>query len=330
MGALRIEFREASAPVNWEPEEVGLDRVTKWINRWSEIGPLRLQRLELLRVTVVTFHGIFAALCGASAALPHLRSLSLYIPNHYLGVTRRLSRHFPQLRHLTFDLNILSDGPLAWDVKQLKEAQNVKELERAMDDTLDLPNLETLFLFSASHLPTLRNWHLPNLRHVHIQPTHSYWDEIVHPFLLRHASTIQTLDLDDCTIGASGILTNTMHIDSKVFEEGFWDNFPSLQLLRCALQHITTAGLPGPKHPLRYIVDTDPISETSGFVHVLKTWVDGLPEGKYLDSIVLYGSYLSRRDFEYERGEVQRLLRLLRWNGTKLCNPAGKLWIEPL
>ena len=332
-GALRIEVGKWSPDVSlYDPEQDVLDGVTRWIKRWKEIGSMHLQRLELLRVTAANFQGIFAALCDASAALSCLQSLSIYIPNHYLGVTRRLSRHFPQLLHLTLDLSIESDGPLAWDVKELEELQNRKDLERAIEDTLDLPNLETLLLFSRSYIPTLSNWHLPNLQHVHTRPTQCYWDIIIHPFLLRHASTIQSLDLDDSSITYSGGLTGTTSTDGNTFEEGFWDNFMSLQLLRCALQHATYANLPGPSHPLRYLVDTDPIGDASTLVHVLKPWVDG-PDGsggKHLESIVLYGSYLSRREFDYDRGEVQRLLRILRWNGTKLCNPAGKLWIETL
>jgi hypothetical protein len=298
-GALRVDF--------YDMEE-------KFLKQWKMLGVegLRLQRLEMLHVSRGDFSRTFRILCGVSKVLKQLRSLSISLPSNNTHCFQELSSAFPDLTHLTLHLT----DRVAYT------ATPVDANERRV---LVHHKLETLFIFSQYSIQ-FDNWWLPGLRHVHFRPAGVFWRDEVYPFLERHGDNIVTLDLD----GTSDITTTTdLPTSIRGFPAEFWDTFPRLQLLRCALWHVIFEDLPRTGHPLKYLVDTDAVESAERLVRILKPWVDG-NERVTLESITVFGPYLSREQHRSEGGELKRLLHLMRWNGIKLVNPAGRQWIESL
>jgi len=284
---------------------------------------MRLQRLEMPHLPKEYFSAVFRNLCDVSRVIRHLRSLSISLPSNETRCFRALSIAFPDLTHLTLHIteritNSYSDNSSS----TLDEEGDEKAC------TLVHRKLEVLFLFSEQFI-RLDHWRLPQIQHVHLRPAGLFWKDDVYPFLQRHGDTIITLDLDDTTSGI--ILTRSQNINTDIrsFPAGFWDTFPQLQLLRCALWLVEFEDFPPAGHPLSYLVDTDAIESAKRLVRILKPWVDGRGQAN-LQSIAVYGPFLSKDHHRWEGGELRRLLHLMRWNGTRLVNPAGRQWIESI
>ncbi|KAG8845439.1 hypothetical protein FRB91_001741 [Serendipita sp. 411] len=319
-GALRVEYLDVSE--TWEHS------IKSSIFCWKTLGGngLRMTRLELLRLSKGEFKPILEVLFGAAKALPQLRSLGLGVPDSYGGLPRKLSRFFPRLTHLTLDFTIVGPGEIVWDPPKGKE---IPEGAVAEANTLQLLDLEVLFLLRKEFLPDLDHWHLPRLKHFHAHPIGilPVWTDTIYPFLLQHSATIETLDLDNTTIGATGGLNRS---DGQyIVEPGFWDMFPSLQLIRYSSMNMKFSDYPRNDHPLRIVVETDPIDLDHELIQALKPWVQGA-HVKHPENIVVYGSYLVKSQHLVNRGEVQHLLKLMTWNATRLTNPWGKLWVNVL
>ncbi|KAG8815365.1 hypothetical protein FRC17_000735 [Serendipita sp. 399] len=315
-GALRVEFTGAFHTIKTS------------LFCWKTIGGngLRMTRLELLHFPEGEFKPIMEVLFATAASLPQLRSLGLAVPDAYGGLPRRLSKFFPKLTHLTLDFTISGPGVIVWDPPKGKEVPD--ELVREAN-ALRLLDLEVLFLLRKEFLPDLEYWNLPSLKHFHAHPISPpfVWSDNIFPFLLQHSSTIETLDLDNTSIGSTGGLNRS---DGQyMVQPGFWDMFPSLQLIRYSSINMKFSDYPRNGHPLRIVVETDPIDLDDELVQALKPWVEGT-QVKHPENIVVYGGYLVKNQHIVNKGEVQRLLKLMRWNGTKLTNPSGKLWVNTI
>jgi len=343
-GVQRLEF-VSSGGINpksggmgsWDGEDAlyGRHRLVAVLFNWKTLGVqggygMRLRRLEMLYVTSSAFEDVFKGLCEASGALRELRSLGLAIPSTGGWPLRRLSKHFPKLQHLTLRA-CFGDGKSGLedvaDDDVIEEVPGSAE-ESKLHDALRLNELEVLFLVPNKSLFRLSNWSLPSLRHFHVRPVADVWKTKVFPFLERHASTIESLDLDEGTdpTGQTNFAPPDAYDPHTI---DFWEIFPSLALLRCRLSRGMFASFPGEKHALQYLVDTEPILDADDLIKVVRPWVER-GDVKRLEGVVVFGPYLSRGVYKRDRGPIAGALQQLRWNGIKLLNPAGRTWVDPL
>jgi hypothetical protein len=341
-GVQRLEIVSPCGMGPWDGESAlyGRDGLTSVLFNWRVLGigggfGMRLRRLEVLFVTGVIFEAVFKALCEASSILRELRSLGIAVPSarwmtegkedstHF----RRLSKFFPQLVHLT--LKTCSGDKIEGDVGNGDD----NAVEDGMPgeshyDTLVLKQLEVLFLFPSTRRFRLSTWSLPSLKHFHVRPVSPTWKRSILPFLERHASTIETLDLDD-EVDTSG---NFVPVPSSTYDArtiNFWDIFPRLTLLRCRVVRGRFETFPRQHHALECFVNTEGVFEAEDLILALSPWVleDGV---KRLGSLVLFGPYLSRGAYKTDQGPVRGFLQQCQWNGIRLVNPAGRSWIDSL
>jgi hypothetical protein len=324
-GALRVDFYETSGSwcINGN-QFLDLTQVMKIrFHQWKMLGVeggygMRLQRLEMLHLPKEQFSGIFKSLCDVSKVLKELRSLSISLPSNQTHCFKALSSAFPDLTHLTLHLTD----------RFINSATNDDQEDLTESRALVHHKIETLFIFSQQSIQ-FDNWRLPRLQHVHLQPAGLFWRDEVYPFLERHGDNIVTLDLDGTTDGTTSTRVPDLTADVRGIPAGFWDTFPRLQLLRCALWLVVFEDFPRTGHPLKYLVDTDAVESARRLVRILRPWVNG-NEQITVKSITVFGPFLSREHHRSEGGELKQLLHLMRWNGIKLVNPAGRQWIESL
>lgn len=291
---------------------------------------MRLRRLEMLHITESGFGSVIQGLCDAAPSLTCLRSLSLSVPTKSSSSLHAISEHFHRLTHLTLRMTFtqkLTDFP-DFDSDDELDSQSEDDGGRATSHILRFPKLEVLFLFPVRHCFDLTNWVLPMLRHVHVRPVGGIWGRTILPFLERHASTIETLDMDDVSTTAIPLYTSglaeTSNVDTDTLD--FWDTFAHLKLLRCKIGRNGFSTYPDQHHAFECLVSANPVVTADDFTAVLGPWVHE-DRVKKLKSIVLFGPYMSRGAFT-QKGPVRAILQQLRWNGTRLLNPAGREWID--
>jgi hypothetical protein len=324
-GALRVDFHDAGSSCINGNQFFELTQVMKTrFHQWKMLGVeggygMRLQRLEMLHIPKEYFGGVFKSLCDVSKVLKQLRSLSISLPSNETHCFKPLSSAFPNLTHLTLHLTERFTRSATNDIQD-----NLTEASWALVHH----KLETLFIFSQQSIQ-FENWRLPRLQHVHLRPAGLFWKDEIYPFLERHGDNIVTLDLDDTADGITSARVPDPTADLRDIPAGFWDTFPRLQLLRCALWLVVFEDFPRTGHPLKYLVDTDAVESSRRLVRILKPWVDG-NEQITVESITVFGPFLSREHHRSGGGELKQLLHLMRWNGIKLVNPAGRQWIESL
>lgn len=268
---------------------------------------MRLVRLELASCHSGYFNEIFEALCNASDAVPQLRSLTMSIPFRNPWVLNALSRHFSGLTHLklamTFD-----------EETTFPSTSSGKRLH--FPGELSLQNLEILFLETTISCFDLTLWKFPKLHTFCVNALPNDWDKNIYPFLQRHANTIETLDLEDLRYLdlRSGIKPREV-----LLPIGFWDEFEGLKLLRINLRYVVFPGPPKKDHPLRYLVDTNPINNPE----VIRPYEDNDSQRKALIKESLESLCIS--DLEEPTSTI---VRKMAQNGVWLVDNNGErlLW----
>ena len=282
------------------------ENVMCWLGAWrdwqiSGRGEMRLVRLEILGIDAYDFNLIFDALCQASKALAQLRSLSINVPTRYQWFLDELSEHFPQLVHLTLDMQFGDEQP---------------SQARPSTGALTLEQLEVLFLLPHPGIFDLGLWVLPRIHTVKVKTLLFPWETHLYPFLQRHANTIESLDLDN---------TDSMMLSwgvDIVLPVDFWDTFVHLRLLRVELQRTVFPGPPKDGHSLRWLVDTNPVYnvERIGMMITSAEKYGGVdPETMAIYMQRIKDLCLSKLD------DVPRaLLREMETNGVHLISSSGK------
>ena len=283
------------------------------LSEWKQMGAearhnTQLTRMEILQIEPEFFTRLLKELCDVAPVLKNLRSLGLTITDEKYTIMEKLSRHFPELTHLTLSLHRV-EHRLRSDDPQLEERGSPM-----------FKKLEVLFLLPGKRAFYTSHWNFPSLRHVYIRPVGIQ----AYEFLKRHAQIIETIDLDNNDKPRIG--KTQVEQKNVAFPPDFWEIFVNLKLLRCSLGRIQVDRVPEQHHPIECFVLTESIEQATQICNVLRPWVEGR-NVKVLKTIVLYGYFLTKGYHLCEKGELPRLIERLRRNGTRLVNPAGKSWV---
>ncbi|KIM26858.1 hypothetical protein M408DRAFT_72222 [Serendipita vermifera MAFF 305830] len=326
-GAQRIDFFSPRSKI---PQDIKRndDAIENWkLHHKTGVGLMKVKRMELCFHIHSGFMGVLTALCNASRALVSLKSLSLWVPINNPIVLKMISKHFPELSHLT--LRCIFDGETEQDVGNPSNGANTRA------PTLYLRKLEVLFLIPAPGCFQISSWKLPTLRHLHIRPTVAAENlgSKIPQFLKHYAMTLKTLDLGG--LDSTLITTTSSYISTQSTSYGvksntitFWDLFPCLRLLRCRLERYGLPTYPGPHHPFECLVRSQQVLNVEDMKATLEPWVNH-SNVKKLGSIVIHGPCLSNGTYMKDDG-VRSLLQTMRTNGMHLVDPDGKSWIDTL
>ena len=282
-----------------------------WLAQWRDwqanvYGAMRLVRLEMLSIYPVDFDRIFEGLCQASTSLPRLRSLAISVPARNPWVLDALSMKFPSLVHLTlamsFSDEVPSQPPLA-----------------AHAEGLSLKQLEVLFLHLDPGCFNLKSWALPKIHTIKVNSLPSHWETSIYPFLQRHASTIETLDLDGLDYEALIIGRLSPEV---ILPIDFWDTFEQLRLLRMELRRTVFPRAPGRDHSLQWLVDTNPVND----VERVGVLVDNARKQMQMGPDTV--AHLVQRTENLRLSELgdaaSTLLREMETNGIQLISSSGE------